>query len=496
MFSCKYNVKTRNIGSGSYGIVSIVEKDGDKYAFKKIKKDEVLKASYFYNPIELDILFRLNSPYLVKGEEITVPKECEPNSVGLVSEYIDGNLGKDIKNFNMKERKRMMYDIALGLKCMHDNSYLHLDIKLENTMYRKEIKPRGVLLDYGLSSYAPYGVEYGINTTQGRFSFDFNSPKINPDKYEIFNYNEKDDIWALCITFLEMLAIGTDGKGFAYVTEDIYTNYSKNKEKGNIVKSYRELAKYQTYLFASNRIDETLEDYVFRYAPKDIENKEMLKDLLKNMLKVNDKLRYNIQQVVEHPYFTSEKTRFMEKHCFVKDSKLVKIEPHINVDYHKGVKDIISYCRKEFRDKSSYILFMAVDIYMRFLYNIHKYHELEDKILAMIPELPKMCCLIANKYFYWGEYELDNSIDEIEKFIKEENLIYKVIDGRIREERYFSNCKNFKQIQFVYDFFFKNDKNLENFLNYNGKELIESNVAGSNEKEKDTFTFSIKKLNL
>ena len=33
-FTCKYDFKTRNIGSGTYGEVSIVERDGFKYAFK------------------------------------------------------------------------------------------------------------------------------------------------------------------------------------------------------------------------------------------------------------------------------------------------------------------------------------------------------------------------------------------------------------------------------------------------------------------------------
>ena len=490
-FKCKYDFKVRNIGAGTYGEVSIVEKDDMKYAYKKIKKDKQLKKSYFYNPIELDILFRLQSPYLVKGIEITMPKECSPEEVGLVTEYIEGNLGKDVATMPFSQRKRIMCDLALGLKCLHDNNFLHLDIKLENAMYHKEYQPRGVLIDYGLSSYAPYGVEEGILTNQPRLTFEFSSPQSIPTKDDLYHYTNKHDIWALGITFLEIIANGN----FTYLTEEIYNNHYESRKSGNLIKSYKELAKYQTYYFSDNKIDSLLEDFAFKYGPSDISNKEQLKDLLKNMLRVNEKLRYDIDQVINHPYFSNDNL-LTNRYCFTKQDKILSMNDNIKTDYKKGVSDIISIAKDKMKDRSACVLFMAVDIYMRFVSNIY---NLTEKITSKILEnLPYICLLVANKYFHWGEHNLDSFIGELDDKIYEENLIYKVINGSIRGERYFTNCKNIGEVKYVYKYFFKSLTMLNEYLSHNGKEFMNKHrkfiTISPLDKDDDIFNLRIENL--
>jgi len=491
-FTCKYDFKTRNIGSGTYGEVSIVERDGFKYAFKKIKIDNQLKKSYFFNPLELDIIFRLQSPYLVRGEEITVPKECTPNEVGVVTEYIDGNLGKDIAKMPYVHRKKIMIDIARGLKCLHDNNYLHLDIKIDNCMYHKEIQPRGVLLDYGLGSYAPFGVENGVFSSQGRLTFEYNSPQSAPKADGYYYYTDKHDIWALGITFLEFICDGN----FNYITTDIYND----KDKEGDDKALKVLSKYQTYYFSEKRIDDLLNDFVFKYTTIEIDDKDLLVDLIKNMLKVNENMRYNIDQVINHPYFAKYKiTQNDDKYCFTKQPKIyepIDMEKYHN--YLNGVNEIVRICKTEIGYETSYILFMAVDIYMRFLLNVQKYGDKKDEIISSIENLPKMCILIANKYFHWSEYNYDEYVMEIEDHIAEENLIYKIIDGRIRDERYFLNCNNVAEVRFVYDYFIKpkgnsHNPNLIKYLSYNGKEFMDTHRKPNN-KNVDVYLLEIKNL--
>lgn len=489
LFKCEYDFKLQNIGSGSYGEVSIVEKDGQKYAYKKIKVDKIVKQSSFYNPIELDISFRLQSPYLVRGDDITLATECTNKEVGLITEYIDGNLSKDIDRMSFAQRKRIMYDIAQGLKCMHDNNYLHLDIKMDNVMYRKEEQPRGVLIDYGLSSYTPYGVDEGVHTYQGRYTFQFNSPESIPrtdELGEVYYYNNKNDIWALGIFFMEVMC----GNEFNYVSQDIWNLYDELKDN---IKSYKELSKYQTYNFSDSRIDKFLNDFAEVFNFKSIENLNLLIDLLKNMLKVNSKLRFNINQVVEHPFF--EKFR-SNRTCFVKQPKLYENDLDIQ-EYYSGVNEIIDIAQEEYYERTSYILFMAVDIYIRFLHNIKRYPDVKDRIISMIPELPRICLLIANKYFYWSEYNADVHIGEMDNVVLEENLIYKIIGGRVRDERYFTACNNVEEVRFVYDYFInpgdnEYNPNLAHFLSYNGKEFMDNHRIES--KKKDCFHLKIGNL--
>jgi serine/threonine protein kinase len=484
LLKCNYNFKLKNIGSGSYGEVSVVEKDGEKFAYKKIKPDKILKESYFYNPLELDIIFRLQSPYLIRGIDISSHNQCT-KEIGIVTEYIDGNLEKDIENIPFKQRKRLMYDITQGLKCMHDNNFLHLDVKLENTLYRKEEQPRCVLIDYGLSSYAPYGIEKGIYTNQGRFTPDFNSPEALPDNEEIHYYNNKNDIWALGLTFCQMIADGS----VEYIDEEISSKLN-SKSSGN---GYRDLSKLQMHLFADKNIDGFLKDYVFHYGPNDIENKDLLIDLLKKMLKVNSKLRCDIYDVVNHPYFKEFQN---DRSCFVKVPKLVDNYPY-DENYLKGVNNMVKICKQEIPNDSAYILFMAVDIYMRFISNMENYPEAKDDIFKAIEDLPRMCILIANKYFYWSESSENELVQEIDEYILTETLIYRIIGGRIRDERYFSECNNTNEVKFVYKHFIEPVKggvnpNLYKFLSYNGKEFVESNrIQGS-----DVMTFNLKIKNL
>jgi hypothetical protein len=72
---CPYTLIREKIGEGAFGTVDeIVGIDGKKYAHKRFGKDEQTIKS----PCEVDILFRITSPYLMSGTEIFPPKPCSP----------------------------------------------------------------------------------------------------------------------------------------------------------------------------------------------------------------------------------------------------------------------------------------------------------------------------------------------------------------------------------------------------------------------------------
>jgi hypothetical protein len=205
------------------------------------------------------------------------------------------------------------------------------------------------------------------------------------------------------------------------------------------------------------------------------------------MLRVNDKLRFNIDQVVNHPYFKKDGL-VSDRSCFVKQPKIFK---NINID-KSGVQKIIDIAKKEFESRPCYILFMALDIYIRFVNNLEEYKE-KKEILNTLTDLPYMCLLIANKYFYWSEFDVDTYIDKIEKRIFEENLIYKIINGCIRDERYFKNCKNTNEVKFVFDYFFgSNCKNVNEYLMYDGEDFMNEHRVKGNDT--NTFALYIKDL--
>jgi len=450
MFVCQYEFKSKPIGEGAFGVVSIVERNNKKYVLKKIisEKDE---DSNFQNPVELDILFRLNSPHLLKGYDITVNGECDKKDVGLVTEYINGNTYEDKKKLSFNDKKKLMFDFAKGLKCMHDNNYIHLDIKLENAMYHKGTPVRGVLIDYGLAAYCKNGAKEGIEMTSRSGTFYYNSPKIAKASNMVM-YNDKDDIWALGLLYCELF---TDIDDIYFDLEDI---------SGDESSDYKKLVRYFKYYMSNKNIDDYLDQIIF-YKKK---VPDSLKGLIKRMLTFEERDRCDINDVINHPFYNEIYTSSRE--CYMDPEQMINLE-HLSSQDFENVYNLIRVAKTQAPKADPMLLFMAIDIYFRFM-GMTSY-----EIIRTVRHPEIIALVIANKYFYWGAgYRLfDEAYLDI---IKEENIMYKMINGRIRCERYYSNCKYVEDVKFIIDKFImrspeKFNSNLYDYLKYDGKSLIE-----------------------
>jgi serine/threonine protein kinase len=451
MFTCQYELTSKPIGEGAFGVVSIVERKGKKYVLKKLisEKDE---ESYFQNPVELDILFRLNSPHILKGYDITIAGECDKKDVGVVTEYINGDTFKDKKKLSFSEKKKLMFDFAKGLKCMHDNKYLHLDIKLENAMYQKENGVKGVLIDYGLSAYCKNGVKNGVELNSKIGTFYYASPKIATTD-DSNCYTDKDDIWALGLLYCELFAD----------IDDIYFDLGKITA-GDSPSDYKKLVKYFRYYMSNKNIEQYLDDIIF-YKQK---VPSSIKSLIKRMLVFEENDRCHINEVIQHPFFNELYSS--SRDCYIEPEQMMNLQGLSSQDF-ENIYNIIRVAKEQMSKADPIVVFMAIDIYLRFM--ILAGYDVSSKV--RFPEI--IALIIAHKYFNWGSgYRLfDDSYLEI---VKEENLMYKIINGRIRCERYYSNCKYIEDVKFIVDKFImrtpeKFNSNLYDYLNYDGKSLIE-----------------------
>jgi serine/threonine protein kinase len=484
---CPYKTY-KKIAKGSYGEVFLVSKDNTLYAHKKFLKDKKNKKAYIFNPLEIDIISRLKSPYLIQGEYITLPGECD-TQFGFVTKFIEGNLAYDIPYMNFKKRQSIMFDLVKAVKCLHDNNFLHLDIKLDNVKYDGS---KVILIDYGMASYVPYNVSYGIETPQPRFTLEFTSPEGLADKDDIYFYNDKNDIWALGITFLEIIANGM----IDYIPANLNKKYEYYEKNNSIESFFIELSNYQKIQMNSSNIESFLDKYVFKYCKYKIENKDQLINLIKGMLQINPKERYNIQQIFKHKYFKELKAEYDLNSCEIikpDNYTLSEKEPLLS-----GVNDIVKLCKKIIKYESSYILFMAVDIYLRYIARMNEYKEYGSLDIKK-SNLIKVCVLISYKYFRWDEFKFDDLIRDLNlNHNNEENLIYKVLEGKIREERYFIHCNNISEVKFLYEHFIrcsKSDKynpNILNYLNNNGKDFMDLHRIFKGKK--DIFNLEISNL--
>lgn len=188
-------------GSGSYGDVYIVEDElGKKMAIKIIDPS---KISY----VELDILTRLKSPYVIRS--VGDPVAEIQHSHGITLQLKENCIHKlNTKKLPYYQLKRIMVSCLFGLRCMHAKGFLHNDLVLRNILFDKDENN-----DY-LAYLADFSVTVRCIDAQNgirvrRIVKGSHTPieilEALNERKKNFRYNSKTDIWSLGLCFLEMI---------------------------------------------------------------------------------------------------------------------------------------------------------------------------------------------------------------------------------------------------------------------------------------------------
>lgn len=439
---CQYkSTGGKEIGSGAYGSVTIVKKNDKNFAFKRLRDEDDETGDFeerdIRNPIELDILFRIRSPYLNKGEAISEIGECDPNFIGLVVEIIKGNLYDSLKKkeLNYTQKKKIMRDVTMGLKCLHDNDFVHLDIKPDNMMYNidKDKNVTGILIDYGLCTYNPKNKPFV--SQHPRITPSFEAPEnlleFRKDGSKYYGeFDKSSDIWSLGISFCEIV---NDNHHIVKTP----SNNSKKKKK------------YLIENFNENKIEATLEETVFKYNlfPNEEEMK-LFKDLVINMLMINPKERYTVENVLQHKYWFSKDYNTFSLVNICTEAKIDDYSlGYLNQLHLYGVFDVIDFCKKELKHLPLETFFMAIDIYLRVCSKC-EFSEIMTK--KKVKNLANYCCLVAYKFFNWSELDEEIHYDILEINTSEEIEIYKALEGKIHTERYFKAAETYQDLVNVF----------------------------------------------
>ena len=210
------------LGKGKFGkVIKIENHMGEDIALKKIDSSDL-------NLIEIDILSRVKSPYLLRsiGEiNDNVSEEFE----GIKLELKEDNL----KNLNRKDLTpgqtiRIIMSLIYGLECLHKSGFLHLDVKPLNCLYDyKNGLYTAYLSDFGFSLRCedPYT---GIVRNQRAGSLKYYPYEFLQSSKEYF-FNDKSDVWSLGVTILTFL-------GMDYIMS--FKTENTTEEKTQIVKNF------------------------------------------------------------------------------------------------------------------------------------------------------------------------------------------------------------------------------------------------------------------
>lgn len=189
----------KELGKGAYGCVYKVRRviDLKIYALKKVELSKLSKKEKENALNEIRLLASIDSTYIVSYKDAFFDNESEV--LCIVMEFVDdGDLESKISE-NTKQKRtfcealiwEFLYQIAQGLKALHDKKIMHRDLKSANIFINKNKEVK--IGDMNISKVFKVGV---INTQTGTPYYA--SPEIWNNK----PYDYKSDIWSVgCIVF-------------------------------------------------------------------------------------------------------------------------------------------------------------------------------------------------------------------------------------------------------------------------------------------------------
>ena len=320
----------KELGKGSYGTVyQSADDDGTVIKVPNGAKNKSYIPTEFamVSYPEIDSLFRMRSPFVARGYAVYQRDECGGGmDVSLKIERCTGQIS-DLTMTNVRTKvsppkipyfqfKQLMLTMAYGLRCLHRNGYLHLDLSETNIMYTNVGgKPENCIakiIDTGMSNYVERTADgrglLPLLTRRLRCNPSVRAPEIFfPKDTRFYECTDRADVWSLGIVFLCMIRGVTSAALFNYYNEFNtfkHTNEAYAKDASLALASF--FSQKITSMFDGTNLNTTVDTIVEKYIQKEAEGDiSVLKNLLYSMLRIDPTRRYNIEQVIDHPFFIS-----------------------------------------------------------------------------------------------------------------------------------------------------------------------------------------------
>ena len=188
----KFNLNENKeiIGKGGFGTVYLIENNNKKYALKQIPLINMEKEDLISCEKEAKILSKLNNEYIVKYYDSFKEKDY----LNIIMEYGGkSNLKKFISEYRKKNEcieeniiNKIIFQLYLGLKEIHQSNIIHRDLKPENIFI--DDKNKILIGDFGISKILEANKKYAL-TKIG--TFEYMAPEIIKGE----KYDSKVDIY-------------------------------------------------------------------------------------------------------------------------------------------------------------------------------------------------------------------------------------------------------------------------------------------------------------
>ena len=344
------------IGEGAFAKVKlgIHIPTGEKVAIKILNKDHLFEGSPESNDIqkirkEINILKRIRHKNIIQLYEIIESK----SNLYIIMEYCENKELFDYiiskKYLKEKEACRFFQQIIDGVEYLHLSNITHRDLKPENLLLDKNYRIK--ISDFGLS-YLGNSIDTLIETPCGTPSY------APPEMLRGEKYNGVySDIWS-CGVILYTMLVG---------------NLPCAESKEELI--YENIM-HHNYYFPDNISKEAI-------------------DLIKNMLKINPKERYDFEQIKSHPWFNKVKPKLKPGivygvHKIPVDDYILKRVEKYGYDKEKCRKSIVNYIYDEncsiyyltlkqlIREKKASISDLFSDEYVKYLKDYKNWIKIDE----------------------------------------------------------------------------------------------------------------------
>lgn len=223
-FACVYSIKEENksrLGRELDPLIRLTpEKDNELKGFEiqyKLNKCKFINKLYQYGKYQLEE-FNYNTNFYQDSINLTSPLNCRDKSgktisrcknrntfglYGLIEPCYGGDLFDIVINKTYKSEidiKNLIKNILTGVKCIHDNNIIHMDLKLENIALVNKSDISGInILDFGLS------LDTSISNKRlaRRGTIKYMAPEVFNGK----RYNNKADIYSVGVILVMILTL-------------------------------------------------------------------------------------------------------------------------------------------------------------------------------------------------------------------------------------------------------------------------------------------------
>ncbi|PJF20021.1 hypothetical protein PSACC_00162 [Paramicrosporidium saccamoebae] len=146
----------RLLGAGSFSKVKLAvdRRTGDAVAVKMMDIDEVRQSVRLQETLsrEIEILQRIRHPNIVRFREATLMKD----TICIVMDYVPGQeLFQYVarkKRLGEQETAKILREVLVAIKHLHQNNIVHRDLKLENILIDDRVgRVKVTLVDFGLA---------------------------------------------------------------------------------------------------------------------------------------------------------------------------------------------------------------------------------------------------------------------------------------------------------------------------------------------------------